>query len=91
MTAASAACKARLAQKICAYPSLSPATPKSGDTRDPAYWSAPNTARSDTEPDSTSTYQPRINTSISLAHDIARSPPHWKRKLRTRKGANINL
>ena len=33
-------------------------------------------------------YQPRISVSISHAHEVARSAGHWKRKLRTRKGAS---
>jgi hypothetical protein len=34
-------------------------------------------------------YQPRMIVSISNAQDVARSAGHWKRKLRTRKGANV--
>ncbi len=67
----------------------SPATPNSGDTSVPRYCDAPNIVSHNTEPVSTSTYQPRMIVSISNAHEVARSAGHWKRKLRTANGDEI--
>jgi hypothetical protein len=41
--------------------------------------SAPYSVSISTEPVSTNTYQPRINISISNAHEVSRSAGHWKR------------
>src|SRR5262245_1723705 len=68
----------------------SPATPKNGEKSDPSHTSAPNTTNCSTDPVAVSTYQPRISVSISNATDVARSAGHWKRKLRTRKGATAD-
>src|SRR3990167_7338235 len=38
---------------------------------------------------STSMYQPRMIVSIANAQEVVRSAGHWKRKLRTRKGAKV--
>ena len=62
--------------------------PTTGDTRVPTYISDPNSVSSTTEPVSTSTYQPRISVSISMAQAVSRSAGHRNRKLRVRKGAN---
>src|SRR5712692_4347408 len=70
-------------------PSRSPSTPNIGPTSVPRYCSDPNAVRKSTDPVWTITYQPRINVSISNAHDARRSAGHWKRKLRTRKAASI--
>ena len=70
------------------WPSRSPITPNIGDTRVPAYCSAPNSVSSSTDPVSVSTYQPRISVSISKAQEVSRSAGHWRRKLRFRKSAS---
>src|SRR3954470_8797818 len=56
----------------------------------PRYCDAPNNVSQTTDLVSTSTYQPRMIVSISNAHEVRRSAGHWKRKLRTRKGASID-
>ncbi len=72
-------------------PMRSPTMPKNGANSDPVHCSAANTTRYCTEPVAESTYQPRISASISNEIDAARSAGHWKRKLRTRKGARAGL
>ena len=67
-------------------PSRSPTVPSIGDSSVPPYIRAPKIVSCTTEPDSTSTYQPRINVSISSAHAVHRSAGHWYRKLRVPKG-----
>src|SRR6185437_3319506 len=66
----------------------SPAMPKNGEIRVPRNCSEAKIARITTEPVETSTNQPRITPSISKAQEVSRSAGHWKRKLRTRKGAS---
>jgi hypothetical protein len=61
--------------------------PSSGENSAPIHASAAMTTRYWTEPVAARTYQPRINASISKAHDVARSADHWKRKLGTPNGA----
>ena len=62
-------------------------TPSPGASRVPPYCSAATTARRNGEPVWTSTYQPRMRFSISKPDEVVTSEPHWKRKLRMRKGA----
>src|SRR5258706_2248622 len=77
-----------MVHSIVRTPSRSPSTPNIGAASVPMYCSEPNAVRSNTDPESTSTYQLRISVSISNAHDVSRSAGHWKRKLRTRKAAS---
>src|SRR5262245_34090150 len=86
--AASRTYPARIAHSKARPPSRSPRTPNIGAASVPRNWSEANAVRSNTDPVSTSTYQPRISVSISNAHDVSRSAGHWNRKLRTRNGAN---
>ena len=62
--------------------------PNTGATNVPKYCSEPNNVSRNTEPVSTSTYQPRIKFSISVPQDVSMSAGYWKRKLRTWNGAN---
>ena len=57
----------------------SPTTPNIGAISVPTKLSEANTVSSNTEPVSTSTYQPRISVSISNAQEVSRSAGHWKR------------
>src|SRR5688500_7246710 len=66
-----------------------PATPKIGESSVPTKRSDAYQVSISTDPVSTRMYQPRISDSISMAHDVARSAGHWKRKERTRKGASV--
>ena len=58
-------------------PTRSPSVPSSGDSSVPPYIRAPKIVSCTTEPDSTSTYHPRINVSISNAQAVHRSAGHW--------------
>src|SRR5262245_33285209 len=69
----------------------SPITPTIGAISVPMNSIDPNSVSSTTEPVSTSTYQPRMIDSISKAQEVTRSAGHWKRKLRTRKGASAEV
>ena len=61
--------------------------PKKGEKMAPIQVSEPNATRYSTEPVAVRMYQPRISVSVSKPTDVARSAGHWKRKLRTWKGA----
>src|SRR3990172_11159541 len=78
-----------MAQSTLRWPMRSPMTPNIGASSVPRCCSDANTVSINTDRVSTSTYQPRISVSISNAHEVARSAGHWKRKLRTRKGASV--
>jgi hypothetical protein len=61
--------------------------PKKGEKMAPIQVSEPKATRYSTEPVAVRMYQPRISVSVSKPTDAARSAGHWKRKLRTWKGA----
>src|SRR5262245_12714248 len=65
--------------------------PRNGASTAPAHVRAPEARSHSTEPVAVRIYQPRISASISKPIDVARSAGHWKRKLRTAKGARAGL
>src|ERR1041384_7013620 len=68
-----------------------PAMPRNGASTAPAHISARRATSHPPEPVAVRMYQPRISASISKPIDVARSAGHWKRKLRTAKGARAGL
>ena len=62
-----------------------------GASTAPTHISAPKPTSHSTEPVAVRMYQPRISASISKPIDVARSAGHWKRKLRTAKGARAGF
>src|SRR6478736_10475183 len=65
--------------------------PKKAENTAPIQVSEPKATRYSTEPVAVRMYQPRISASISKPIEVARSAGHWKRKLRTAKGASAGL
>jgi hypothetical protein len=60
-------------------PRRSASTPISGESSVPTNCSAPKIVSINTDPLSTSTYQPRMIVSISSAQAVQRSAGHWNR------------
>src|SRR3954468_8500093 len=77
-----------MAQRTLRCPRRSPITPNIGARSVPMNVSEAKIVSIATDCDSTSTYHPRIRFSISNANEVERSAGHWKRKLRTWKGAS---
>ena len=75
-TEARVAYNPRIAQSTMRCPMRSPMTPNIGDSRVPTYCSEAKIVSISTDWVSTSTYQPRMSISISMAQDAARSAGH---------------